>query len=104
MKSKQELFRAFCIHEPLYPLSVKIIIYAFNFSLNLCFNALLFTEEQIYEGIKSLGKNVGNIFLRAFYSFLIIKVIDYFVHLIYYICTIGGKHDSDNNIRFQTES
>ena len=82
MKSKQELFRAFCIHEPLYPLSVKIIIYAFNFSLNLCFNALLFTEEQIYEGIKSLRKNVGNIFLRAFYSFLIIKVIDYFVHLI----------------------
>ena len=82
MKSKQELFRAFCIHEPLYPLSVKIIIYAFNFSLNLCFNALLFTEEQIYEGIKSLRKNIGNIFLRAFYSFLIIKVIDYFVHLI----------------------
>ena len=81
MKSKQEFYRAFCINEPLYPMSIKIFIYIFNLSLNLSFNALLYTETQIYEGVKSIGKNIGNIFLRAFYTFLIIKVIDYFVNL-----------------------
>ena len=81
MKSKQEFYRAFCINEPLYPMSIKIFIYIFNLSLNLSFNALLYTEKQIYEGVKSIGKNIGNIFLRAFYTFLIIKVIDYFVNL-----------------------
>ena len=82
MKAKQEFYRAFCFNEPLYPISIKIIIYIFNLSLSLVFNALLYTEDQIYEGIKSMGKNIGNIFLRSFYTFLIIKVIDYLVNLL----------------------
>ena len=82
MKAKQEFYRAFCFNEPLYQILIKIIIYIFNLSLSLVFNALLYTEDQIYEGIKSLGKNIGNIFLRAFYTFLIIKVIDYLVNLL----------------------
>ena len=81
MKSKQEFYRAFCINEPLYPISIKIFVYIFNLSLNLNFNALLYTEEQIYEGVRSMGKNIGNIFLRAFYTFLIVKVIDYVISL-----------------------
>ena len=82
MVEKQEFYRAFCKYEPLYPFSIKIIIYIFNLSLNLVFNALLYTENQIYEGIKSLGKNIGYIFLRAFYAFLIVKGIDYLVNLL----------------------
>jgi hypothetical protein len=82
MKAKQEFYRAFCFFEPLYPISLKIIIYIYNLSLNLSFNALLYTEDQIYEGIKSIGKSAGNIFLRAFYTFLIVKGIDYLIHLL----------------------
>ena len=81
MKAKQELYRAFFINEPLYPISIKIIIYVFNLSLSLVFNALLYTEDQIYEGIKSIGKCIGYLFLRSFYTFLIIKVIDYLINL-----------------------
>ena len=82
MKSKQEFYRAFCLNEPLFPISIKIFVYIFNLSLNLNFNALLYTEEQIYEGVRSMGKNIGNIFLRAFYTFLIVKVIDYVLSLL----------------------
>ena len=81
MSEKQEFYRAFCKYETLYPISIKIIIYIFNLSLNLVFNALLYTEDQIYEGIKSKRKNIENIFLRAFYSFLIVKGVDYLVNL-----------------------
>ena len=81
IKAKQELYRAFRINEPLYPISIKIIIYVFNLSLSLVFNALLYTEDQIYEGIKSVGKSIGYLFLRSFYTFLIIKVIDYLINL-----------------------
>ena len=82
MKEKQEFYRAFCINEHLYPNSIKIFVYIFNLSLNLNFNALLYTEKQIYEGVKSMGKNIGNIFLRAFYTFLIVKGIDYIIGLL----------------------
>ena len=82
MKSKQEFYRTFCIQEPLYPFSIKVIIYIFNLSLNLVFNALLYTEDQIYEGIKSIGKDIGYIFLRSLYTFLIIKGIDYIINLV----------------------
>ena len=82
MLEKQEFYRAFCINEPLYPISIKIINYVFNLSLNLVFNALFYTEDQIYEGVKSLGKNIGYIFLRAFYTFLVIKGIDYLINLL----------------------
>ena len=47
MKSKQEFYRAFCINEPLYPMSIKIFIYIFNLSLNLSFNALL-SENHLF--------------------------------------------------------
>ena len=82
MKSKQEFYRTFCINEPLFPFAIKIIIYIFNLTLNLVFNALFYTEDQIYEGIKSIGKDIGYIFLRAFYTFLVIKGIDYLINLI----------------------
>ena len=82
MKSKQEFYRTFCINEPLFPFAIKIIIYIFNLTLNLVLNALFYTEDQIYEGIKSLGKDIGYIFLRAFYTFLVIKGIDYLINLI----------------------
>ena len=82
MLEKQEFYRTFVISEPLYPFSIKIIIYIFNLTLNLVFNALFYTEEQIYKGVKSLGKNIGYIFLRAFYSFLVVKGIDYLINLL----------------------
>ena len=82
MLEKQEFYRAFCINEPLYPISIKIITYVFNLSLNLVFNALFYTEDQIYEGVKSIGKNIGYIFLRSFYTFLVIKGIDYLLNLL----------------------
>ena len=75
MKSKQEFYKAFCMYEPLYPFSIKIISYLFILSLNLVFNALLYTEDQIYEGTESMAKNIANIFLRSFYSFVIVECI-----------------------------
>jgi len=80
MKSKQEFYKTFCMYEPLYPFSIKIISYLFILSLNLVFNALLYTEDQIYEGTESMTKNITNIFLRAFYSFVIVECIYYVVN------------------------
>ena len=80
MKSKQEFYKTFCMHEPLYPFSIKIISYLFILSLNLVFNALLYTEDQIYEGTESMTKNITNIFLRAFYSFVIVECIYYVIN------------------------
>ena len=82
MLEKQEFYRTFCKYEPIFPISIKIIKYIFNLSLNLVFNALLYTEDQIYEGTKSIGKNIGYIFLRSFYTFLIVKGIDYIINLL----------------------
>ena len=80
MKLKQEFYKTFCIDEPLYPYSIKTMSYFFNLSLNFIFNALLYTESQIYEGIKSKSKNAANIFLRAFLSFLIVECISYLLN------------------------
>jgi len=80
MKSKQEFYKTFCMYEPLYPFSIKIISYLFILSLNLVFNALLYTEDQIYEGTENMTKNITNIFLRAFYSFVIVECIYYVVN------------------------
>ena len=80
MKSKQEFYKTFCMYEPLYPFSIKIISYLFILSLNLVFNALLYNEDQIYEGTESMTKNITNIFLRAFYSFVIVECIYYVVN------------------------
>ena len=82
MMQKQEFYRTFSITEPLYPFFINIIIYLFNLSLNLVFNALFYTEDQIYKGVKSIGKDIGYIFLRSFYTFLVIKGIDYLMNLL----------------------
>ena len=80
MKTKQEFYKTFCMYEPLYPFSIKIISYLFILSLNLVFNALLYTEDQIYEGTESMTKNITNIFLRAFYSFVIVECVYYVIN------------------------
>ena len=80
MKLKQELYKTFCIYEPLFPYSIKIISYLFILSLNLFFNALLYNEDQIYEGTENMSKNISNIFLRAFYSFVIVECIYYVIN------------------------
>jgi len=80
MKLKQELYKTFCIYEPLFPYSIKIISYLFILSLNLFFNALLYNEDQIYEGTESMSKNISNLFLRAFYSFIIVECIYYIIN------------------------
>ena len=80
MKLKQEFYKTFCMYEPLYPFSIKIISYLFILSLNLVFNALLYTEDQIYEGTENKTKNITNIFLRAFYSFVIVECIYYVIN------------------------
>ena len=80
LKLKQEFYKAFCIYEPLYPFSIKVMQYLFNLILNLVFNALLYTEKQIYEGIKKKSKNISNIFLRGFYAFLIVECISFLLN------------------------
>ena len=68
------------MNEPLYPFSIKIMSYLFILSLNLVFNALLYNENQIYEGIENKYENISNLFLRAFYSFLIVECIYYLIN------------------------
>ena len=80
MKLKQELYKTFCIYEPLFPYSIKIISYLFILSLNLFFNALLYNEDQVYEGTESMSKNISNLFLRSFYSFVIVECIYYVIN------------------------
>ena len=80
MKLKQDFYKTFCIYEPLFPFSIKIISYLFTLSLNLVFNALLYNEKQIYEGVKKASKNIENIFLRSFYSFIIVECISFVIN------------------------
>ena len=77
MKLKQEIYITFCVNEPLHPFSIKIISYFFNLSLSLIINALLYNENQIYEGVQKMSKNVKNLFLRAFYAFLIVECVSF---------------------------
>jgi hypothetical protein len=80
MKLKQDFYKTFCIYEPLFPFSIKIISYLFTLSLNLVFNALLYNEKQIYEGVKKTSKNIANIFLRSFYAFIIVECISFVIN------------------------
>ena len=82
MKLKQEFYKAFCYYVPLYPYAIKTMAYFFGLALNFVFNALLYTEKQIYEGVLKKSKNISNIFLRGFYAFLIVECIMFLIHCI----------------------
>ena len=79
MKLKQDFYKAFCYYEPLHPFSIKTMAYLFNIAVNLVFNAMLYTENQIYKGIKKKAKNITNIFLRGFYTFLIVESVSFLI-------------------------